>query len=94
MYRAFSDGTCAPILGEKWKCGPLFIGKANREAFTSLAEPLAHYTRLAVGTKRASEGDTRPLAEPNVVVPQGERAQILINAWECLQSVTNCGRVG
>jgi hypothetical protein len=49
MYRAFFDGTCAPALtnvGEEQKCGPLFIGKTNRQAFTNLAEPLAHYTRL------------------------------------------------
>jgi hypothetical protein len=81
MYRAFFDGKCAPVLtnvGDKQKCGPLFIGKANQQAFTNLAEPLAHYTRLAVAAKRTSEGDTGPLAEPNVVVPEGERAQIFI----------------
>src|SRR5258708_32652542 len=81
MYRAFFDGTYAPVLtnvGEQQKCGPLFIGKADRQAFTNLAEPLAHYTRLAVGAKRTWEGHTPPLGEPDVVVPESERAEIFI----------------
>jgi hypothetical protein len=78
MYRAFFDGSCAPV-GEGQKVGQMLIGKKNREPFANLAEALPIYIRMAVAAKRASEGDNRPLAEPFVGLPESERADVFID---------------